>query len=103
MMAFICIPYISIHIMSKIRYLFVMAFAMALITTISIKTISMPQAAFANKDNRNPSSAEDCGPDKLPASIDGSIRCMGQGECYSEKFKSDGMKVKHCNFMMSPE
>ena len=80
-----------------------MVIAITIITTIPTITLLMPQAAYADKDKRDPSSADDCGPDKLPASIDGSIRCMGQGECYSEKFEFDGTKVKHCNFMMSPE
>jgi hypothetical protein len=46
---------------------------------------------------------EDCGSDELPESIDGTISCMGQGECYSSEFEFDGKKVKHCNFMMTAE
>ena len=46
---------------------------------------------------------EDCGFDELPASIDGTIRCMGQGECYSSEFEFDGERVKHCNFLTSSD
>jgi hypothetical protein len=63
----------------------------------------IPQAAYAQQNEVNPplssSSVDSCASDQLPASIDGKIRCMGQGECYSEQF--EGKEVKHCNFMMS--
>ena len=65
----------------------------------------MPQASYASTDESDHSSSsddeEDCGSDELPASIDGTIRCMGPGECYSEQFRFDGEKVKYCNFMTS--
>ena len=61
----------------------------------------IPQAVYATEDKGNPSSPEDedCSSDELPASIDGTIRCMEQGECYSYEF--EGKEVKHCNFMTS--
>ena len=54
----------------------------------------IPQAAYATEDKGNPSSSEgeDCSSDELPATIDGTIRCM---EHYSYEF--EGKEVKHCN------
>jgi hypothetical protein len=76
---------------------------------MGISTVAMliPQAAYASTDESDRSSSsdddddEDCGSDELPASIDGTIRCMGPGECYSSEFEFDGEKVKHCNFLTS--
>jgi hypothetical protein len=66
----------------------------------------IPQAAYAQQNEVNPplsssssSSVDGCASDELPASINGRIQCMRQGECYSEQF--EGKEVKHCNFMMS--
>jgi hypothetical protein len=81
------------------------------IIVMGISTVAMviPQAAYANNDKGNPSSSddddEDCASDELPASINGKIRCIGQGECYSEDFEFNGKEkeVEHCNFMMSTE
>ncbi len=44
------------------------------------------QAVYATEDKGNPSSSEDedCSSDELPASIDGTIRCM---EHYSYEFE----------------
>jgi hypothetical protein len=82
--------------------LIVLTAAAAILIWISIVSMIIPQIVFANKDEGNPSSSsDDCNSHQLPASIDGKIRCMGQGECYSEDFEVDGKKVKHCNFMMS--
>ena len=71
-----------------------------------VSTVAMamiPQAAYAQQDEVNPSSlsssVDSCASDELPASINGGIQCMRQGECYSEQF--EGKEVKHCNFMMS--
>ena len=55
----------------------------------------------AGGGNPSLSSVDNCASDQLPASIDGTIRCMSPGECYSSEFEFDGEKVKHCNFMMS--
>ena len=70
---------------------------------ISAAAMVIPQAAYAQQDEVNPSSlssdVDDCASDQLPASINGRIQCMRQGECYSEQF--EGKEVKHCNFMMS--
>jgi hypothetical protein len=88
----------------KVRHqsVIVLTAVAAILTWILIVAMIIPQIVFANKDEGNPSSStDDCKSDQLPASIDGKIRCMGQGECYSEDFKVDGKKLKHCNFMMS--
>jgi hypothetical protein len=78
--------------------------AAAILIWISMLAMIIPQTVYANKDEGNPSSSnDDCKSDELPASIDGKMRCMGQGECYSEDFEVDGKNVKHCNFMMSNE
>jgi len=80
--------------------------AVAIVIWISTATIVLPPAVFANKDEGNPSSSDhDCKSDELPASINGKIRCMEQGECYSGEFEFNGKEreVKHCNFMMSTE
>jgi hypothetical protein len=80
--------------------------AVAIVSWISTATIVLPPAVFANKDEGNPSSSgDDCKSDELPASIDGKISCMEQGECYSGEFEFDGKEkeVKNCNFMMSTE
>jgi guanyl-specific ribonuclease Sa len=73
------------------------------IMVLSILTVSMviiPQAAYAQEYQGNQSSSSaNCASDQLPASVNGTIQCMRQGECYSEEF--DGKEVKHCNFMMS--
>ena len=90
--------------MRKVRQqsVIVLTAAAAILIWISIVAMIIPQIVFANKDEGNPSSStDDCKSDQLPASIDGKIRCMGQGECYSEDFEIDGKEVKHCNFMMS--
>jgi hypothetical protein len=76
-------------------------------TIMGISTVAMlmSQASYASTDESDRSSSsddeEDCGSDELPASIDGTIRCMGPGECHSEQFGFDGEKVKYCNFMTS--
>jgi hypothetical protein len=94
--------------MEKIQHHFVILLTAATII-MGISTVAMliPQTVYASTDETDRSSSsdddEDCASDELPASIDGTIRCMGQGECYSEEFEFDGKKVKHCNFMMSTE
>jgi hypothetical protein len=80
------------------------AAAAAILIWISMLAMIIPQTVYANKDEVNPSSSsDDCKSDELPASIDGKIRCMGEGECYSGDFEVDGKEVRHCNFMMSNE
>ena len=80
-----------------------MTAATAIVMWISTAAMVIPQAAYAQQDEVNPSlsssSADGCASDQLPASINGRIQCMRQGECYSEQF--EGKEVKHCNFMMS--
>jgi hypothetical protein len=70
---------------------------------ISTLAIVIPQAAHAQQDEINPSPLssdvdDNCASDELPARIDGTIRCMAPGECYSSEFEFDGEKVKHCNY-----
>ncbi len=71
---------------------------------ISTLAIVIPQAAHAQQDEVNPSSSlssdvdDNCASDQLPARIDGTIRCMAPGECYSSESEFDGEKVKHCNY-----
>jgi hypothetical protein len=70
---------------------------------ISAAAMVIPQAAYAQQDEVNPfplsSDVDGCASDQLPASINGRMQCLRQGECYSEQF--EGKEVKHCNFMMS--
>ena len=75
--------------------------ATAIVMGVSILTTTIPQAAYAQQyqGNQSSSSGTNCASDQLPASINGTIQCMRQGECYSEEF--DGKEVKHCNFMMN--
>ncbi len=53
----------------------------------------IPQTAYATQDEENTptSSDDDCGSDEHPASIDGTIECIGEGECKSYEF--DGKEV----------
>ena len=80
-----------------------MTAATAIVALISTVAMVIPQAAYAQQNEVNPplssSSVDSCASDQLPASINGRIQCMRQGECYSEQF--EGKEVKHCNFMMS--
>ncbi len=71
------------------------------IDTSNDHTPSSICAAGRKKPSLSSSSVDNCASDELPTSIDGTIRCMGQGECYSSEFEFDGERVKHCNFMMS--
>jgi hypothetical protein len=81
----------------------IMIAATAIVAWISTVAMVIPQAAYAQQNEVNPplssSSVDSCASDQLPASINGRIQCMRQGECYSEQF--EGKEVKHCNFMMS--
>ena len=73
--------------------------AVTVVMGISAVAVVLPQAAYATEDEENSSSSgedEECSSDELPARIDGTIRCMKQGECYSYEF--DGKEVKHCNY-----
>jgi hypothetical protein len=83
----------------------IMTAATAIVAWISTVAMVIPQAAYAQQNEVNPplssssSSVDSCASDQVPASINGRIQCMRQGECYSEQF--EGKEVKHCNFMMS--
>ena len=80
-----------------------MTAATAIVMWISTVAMVIPQAAYAQQNEGNQSlsssSGDSCASDQIPASINGRIQCMRQGECYSEQF--EGKEVKHCNFMMS--
>ena len=94
--------------MEKILQNFViLLIAASIITGISTVALFIPQVAYASTDEASSSSSssdgEDCGSDELPASIDGTISCMGSGECYSSEFEFRGEKVKHCNFMTNSD
>ena len=43
----------------------------------------IPQTAYTTEDEENTpaSSGGDCGSNEHPASIDGTIECIGEGEC----------------------
>ncbi len=82
--------------------------AVTIVICISTLAMVIPQAAYAQQDEVNPSSPlsssdvdDKCASDQLPARIDGTIRCMDPGECYSSEFEFEGKEVKHCNFMTS--
>ena len=87
----------------------IMTAATAIVMWTSTVAMGMiPQAAYAQQDEVNPSlssssssssSADGCASDQLPAGINGRIQCIRQGECISQQF--EGKEVKHCNFMMS--
>ena len=82
---------VLIVIMGRIQRQFVILLTAAT-TIMGISTVAMlmPQASYASTDESDRSSLdddEDCGSDELPAGIDGTIRCMGPGECYSEQFE----------------
>jgi hypothetical protein len=89
--------------MGRLQHHFVVLLTAAtIIMGISTGAMLIPQTLYASTDESDRSSSsdddEDCASDEIPASIDGTIRCMGQGECYSEEFEFDGKKVKHCNY-----
>jgi hypothetical protein len=85
------------------QFVMIMTAATAIVAWILTVAMVIPQAAYAQQNEVNPplssSSVDSCASDQLPASINGRIQCMRQGECYSEQF--EGKEVKHCNFMMS--
>jgi hypothetical protein len=99
-------PYLSIYrmyddsCMRKVQQQFVIVLTATIVIWIStVTTVIIPQAAYAQKNQENQSSSNNCASDQLPASINGTIQCMQQGQCYSEQF--EGKEAKHCNFMMS--
>ncbi len=65
----------------------------AVTIVMGISTLAMmmiPQTAvYATQDG-------DCDSDEHSASIDGTIECIGEGECKSYEF--DGKEVKHCDY-----
>ena len=97
--------------MGKVPQQFVIVMTAVAATTIFmwVSTVAMgmiPQAAaYAQQDEVNPfflsDVGDDCASDQLPARIDGTMKCMKQGECYS--YEVEGKKVKHCNYMMTSD
>ena len=85
--------------MIKVQQEFVIVLTATIVMWISTVTTVIPQAADAQQDQENQSSSDNCASDQIPASINGTIQCMQQGQCYSEQF--EGKEAKHCNFMMS--
>ena len=74
--------------------------SVTIVIWISTLVMVIPQAAYAQQDEVNSSplssDVDDCASDELPASINGRMQCIQQGECYSEQF--EGKEVKHCNY-----
>ena len=85
--------------MRKVQQQFVIVLTATVVIWISTVTTLIPQAAYAQQNQENQSSSNNCASDQLPASINGTIQCMQEGQCYSEQF--EGKEAKHCNFMMS--
>lgn len=85
--------------MRKVQQQFVIVLTATIVIWISTVTTVIPQAAYAQKNQENQSSSNNCASDQLPASINGTIQCIQQRQCYSEQF--EGKEAKHCNFMMS--
>ena len=100
--AFVCGA--SIIHMGKVPQQTVIVMTAAAVTLVMwISTVAMamiPQAAYAQQDEVNPSplssDVDGCASDELPASINGRTQCLRQGECYSEQF--EGKELKHCNY-----
>ncbi len=71
-----------------------MTAAITVVRWISTLAIVIPQAAYAQQDEVNPSSSlsssssssDSCASDQLPACINGRTHCIRQRECYSEQF-----------------
>ena len=85
--------------MRKVQQQFVIVLTATIVIWISTVIEVIPQAAYAQQNLENQSSSNNCASDQLPASINGTIQCMQEGQCYSEQF--EGKEAKHCNFMMS--
>ena len=85
--------------MRKVQQQFVIVLTATIVIWISTVTTLIPQAVYAQQNQENQSSSNNCASDQLPASINGTIQCMQEGQCYSEQF--EGKEAKHCNFMMS--
>ena len=83
----------------KLQQYFAIVAITVIVMWILMVAMIRPQTAYATQDEVNPSplssDVDDCASDELPASINGRMQCIRQGECYSEEF--DGKEVKHCN------
>jgi hypothetical protein len=89
--------------MEKVPQKTVIVTTAAIVTIVMwISTVAMviPQAAYAQQDEVNPSplssDVDDCASDEHSASIDGKTKCIGEGECESYEF--EGKEVKHCDY-----
>jgi hypothetical protein len=88
--------------MGKVSQQTVIVMIAAIVTMvmwISAAAMVIPQAAYAQQDEVNPplsSSVDSCASDESPASVDGTTRCIGEGECESYEF--EGKEVKHCDY-----
>jgi hypothetical protein len=89
--------------MGKVPQQTVIVMTAAIVTVvmwISAAAMVIPQAAYAQQDEVNPplssSSVDSCASDESPASVDGTTRCIGEGECESYEF--EGKEVKHCDY-----
>ena len=80
-----------ISIIQILQQCIIIVTAVTIVMDISTLAMMMiPQtAAYATQE-------EDCDSDESPASIDGTTRCIGEGECESYEFA--GKEVKHCNY-----
>ena len=87
----------------KLQQYFAIVAITVIVMWILMVAMIRPQTAYATQEEVNPSplssDVDDYASDELPASINGRMQCIRQGECYSEQF--EGKEVKHCNFMMS--
>jgi hypothetical protein len=79
----------NIPIIKILQQSIIVVTTVTIVMGISTLVLMMPQtAAYATQD-------EHCDSDESPASIDGKIECLGEGECKSYEF--DGKEVKHCD------
>ena len=79
----------NIPIIKILQQSIIVVITVTIVMGISTLVLMMPQtAAYATQD-------EHCDSDESSASIDGTIKCIGEGECKSYEF--DGKEVKHCD------
>jgi hypothetical protein len=85
--------------MRKVQLQFVIVFnSYRYVDIDSNNGISHAAYAIQDKGNQSSSGANNAS-EEFPASINGTIQCMREGQYYSEEF--GGKEVKHCNFMMA--
>ena len=80
----------NIPIIKILQQSIIVVITVTIVMGISTLVLMIPQtAAYATQD-------EHCDSDESSASIDGTIECIGEGECKSYEF--DGKEVKHCDY-----